>query len=167
MIALARYITWARSRIGRFFQAGSALFAAATAAATSSSAGQLAAGQLPDEQPQEAWQGIIAPVGYGDVIMRHEVTLARWSAIDDRIETLVADMHMFTGELKVVAMDALLTAIVERQSAMRAEMRLMHGGQMPQLRGRSVPDAPLAWSDEEPGSWLDEEPARMCAPEEF
>jgi hypothetical protein len=29
-------------------------------------------------------------------------------------------------------MDDLLTAIVERQSAMRAEMRPMHGAQMPQ-----------------------------------
>ena len=137
------------------------------AAATSSWAGQLPDGQIPDGQGQEARQGIVAPVGYGDVIMRHEVALARWSAIDDRIEALVADMHMFTGELKVVAMDALLTAIVERQSDMRAEMRLMHGGQMPQILERSVPHAPPAWSDEASGWWLDEEPQRMCAPAEF
>ena len=114
------------------------------AAATSTSAGQLPAGELRDRQGQEALQGVVASVGYGDVIMRHEVALARWSAIDARIETLVADMHMFTGELKVVAMDALLTAVVERQSDMRAEMRLMHGGQTPQMMERScgMPTSP-------------------------
>jgi hypothetical protein len=39
---------------------------------------------------------------------------------------------------------ALLMAIVERQSAMRAEMRLMHGGQMPQMMERScsIPISP-------------------------
>ena len=88
-------------------------------------------------------------------------------AIDDRIEVLLADMHMFTGELKVVAIDELLTAIVERRSAMRAEMRLMHGAKMPQMVDRSAPEVPPAWSDEEPGSWLDwleDEPGERCAP---
>jgi hypothetical protein len=119
------------------------------------------AGQHPDGQRQErASQTAMPPVGLGDgIMMRHDDAMARRSATDDRIEALVADMHMFTGEFKVVAMEALLTAIVERQSAMMDEMRRMHGAIMP----HSVPDASPVWQDEE-GSWLDEEPGRMCAP---
>jgi hypothetical protein len=56
----------------------------------------------------------------------HQDTMARVAAMDDRINALVADMNMFTGEFKVVAMAALLTAIVQRQSVMRDEMRQMH-----------------------------------------
>ena len=124
------------------------------------------AGQRPDGQrPEQARQMAMAPVGHGDgIMMRHQVALANWSAIDDRVEALLADMHMFTGDLKVDAMDALLTAIVERQSAMREEMRLMHGAMMPQTMDRSVPDASPVWPDDELGTWLDEEPGGMCAP---
>jgi len=116
------------------------------------------AGQRLDGQRQEqVSQIVVAPVGHGDgIMMRHEVALANWSAIDDRVEALLADMHMFTGDFKVYAMDALLTAIVERQSAMREEMRLMHGAMMPQTMDRSVLDASPEWSGEE---------SRMCAPE--
>ena len=81
----------------------------------------------------------------------------RTGATNDRIEALVADMRMITGEFKIVAMDALLTAIVERQSAMMDEMRQMHGLLMPPMMERQMHDVLPAWSDEEPG--------RMCAPE--
>ncbi len=138
------------------------------------------AGQLADGQPQEqARQGAIAPVdlgdgislgdgtipvGLGEVWMRHKIAPACSSATNDRIEALVADMRMFTGEFKIVAMDALLTAIVERQSAMMDEMRQMHGLMMPPMAERHMPDVSPAWPDEEFG-WSDEEPGRMCAPE--
>ncbi len=126
------------------------------AAASPSWAGQLADGQ----RQEQARQGVIAPVGFGDgiIMMRHEVAMACSLTTDDRIEALVADMHMFTDELKVVAMDALLTAIVERQSATMDEMRRMHGAMMPHMLERSVPDASPAWPDDFPGTWLDEEP---------
>ena len=139
------------------------------------------AGQLADGQSQEqARQGAIAPMDLGDGIrlgdgtipvglgdgvwMRHEVAAACCSATDDRIEALVADMHMFTGEFKMVAMETLLTAIVERQSAMMDEMRQMHGLLTPPMMDRQVPDMLPAWPDEDL-AWSDEEPGRMCAPE--
>ena len=139
------------------------------------------AGQLADGQSQEqARRGAIAPVDLGDGIslgdgtipvglgdgvwMRHEVAPARWGAMDDRMEALVDDMHMFTGEFKIVAMEALLTAIVERQSAMMDEMRQMHGLLTPPMMDRQVPDMLPAWPDEEFG-WSGEEPGGMCAPE--
>ncbi len=133
------------------------------------------AGQLADGQSQEqACQGAIAPVDLGDgtipvglgdgVWMRHEVAPTRWEAMDDRMEALVDDMRMFTGEFKMVAMEALLTAIIERQSAMMDEMRQMHGLLTPPMMERQMHDVLPAWSDEEFG-WSDEEPGRMCAPE--
>ena len=161
------------------------------AAASPSWAGQLADGQSQEQArqgaiaPVDLGDGIslgdgTIPVGLGDgVWMRHEIApaghvdgmmkrqqdaMARWGAMDDRIEALVDDMHMFMGEFKIVAMEALLTAIVERQSAMMDEMRQMHGLLTPPMMDRQVPDMLPAWPDEEFG-WSDEEPGRMCAPE--
>ena len=58
-------------------------------------------------------------------------------------------------------MDALLTAIVERQSAMTGEMRQMHSLMMSPMVERDVSSA---WAGEEP-VWPDEEePGMMCAP---
>jgi hypothetical protein len=131
------------------------------------------AGQLSDERPQVgARRGMdqdhrgMDQAGHGDaMIKRHEEVLARLSATDDRIEALVADMHMFTGALKVAAMDELLTAIVERQSAMIDEMRMMHGGMMGSVVQRPVPDVRPLWPNEEP-EWSAEEleAGMMCAP---
>ncbi len=141
---------------------------AAAASLFLAAASPLWAGQLADGQSQvQASQGAIAPVDFGDgtipvglgdgVWTRHEIAPACSSATDDRIEALVADMHMFTGECKIVGMEALLTAIVERQSAMMDEMRQMHGLLIPPMVERQMHDVLPAWSDEEPG--------RMCAPE--
>lgn len=80
--------------------------------------------------------------------------MARLAALDERIRTLATDMNMFTGELKVETMAALLTALVERQSLMGQEMGQMHEGMMRRMRQRS--SAPAASPDEEPGT--------MCAP---
>jgi hypothetical protein len=87
----------------------------------------------------------------------HQDAMARVAAMDDRINALVADMNMFTGEFKVMAMAALLTAIVQRQSVMRDEMRHVHGemmGRMMERRGSAA----------SPAASLDEEPGTMCAP---
>jgi hypothetical protein len=112
------------------------------------------------------------------MMKRHDDAMARGTAMDDRIKVLVADMNMFTGEFKVMAMAALLTAIVQRQSVMRDEMRHLHGEMMGRMMERRAPAASL---DEEPswGGFLlggdvhlsvaeaaspDEEPGTLCAP---
>ncbi|MBI2828276.1 MAG: hypothetical protein HYX77_03250 [Acidobacteria bacterium] len=79
--------------------------------------------------------------------------MARIAALDERIKTLAADMNMFAGELKIETMAALLTAIVERQSVMREEMRPVHGRMMRRMMERVMPEAPA-----------DEEPGGTCAP---
>lgn len=83
----------------------------------------------------------------------HQDVMARMAALDARIQTLATDMNMFAGELKVQAMAELLTAMVERQSLMRAEMRRMRD----EITGRMMePSEPAAVADEEPGT--------MCSP---
>jgi hypothetical protein len=77
--------------------------------------------------------------------------MARMATLDGRIQQLVTDMNMFVGDLKVETMAALLTAVVERQSVMRDEMRRMHGSMM-----RRMMDHPAASGAEEPGT--------MCSP---
>jgi hypothetical protein len=81
--------------------------------------------------------------------------MARLAALDERIRMLAIDMNMFTGELKVETMAALLTALVERQSLMEREMRQMHAGTMPRMMMQRS-SAPAAPPDQEPGG--------MCAP---
>ena len=48
-----------------------------------------------------------------------------WSItrLDQRVARLTADMKMFTGELKIQTMAALLEALVERQTLIEAEMK--------------------------------------------
>ena len=146
-----------------------------------------------DREPQvhvhqeHAHDAASLPASPGDEMMsgmmkRHEDAMTRGAAMDDRINTLVADVNMFTGEFKVVAMAALLTAIVQRQSVMRDEMRQMHGEMMGRTMERRESAAlPAASLDEEAG-WggfllggdvhlsvaeaasLDEEPGTLCAP---
>lgn len=48
------------------------------------------------------------------------------TSLDKRIAQLTADMKMFTGELKIQTMAALLEALIERQTLIDAEMRRMH-----------------------------------------
>jgi len=88
--------------------------------------------------------------------MSREV-MARLAALDERISMLAIDMAMFTGELKVETMAALLTALVERQSLAGHDMRQMLAG-MTGMMGRMMERsrAPVATPDEEPGT--------MCAP---
>ena len=63
------------------------------------------------------------------------------TSLDKRIAQLTADMKMFTGELKIQTMAALLEALVERQTLIDVEMRRMHehmSGPMND-RGRHAP----------------------------
>ena len=48
------------------------------------------------------------------------------AAVDAELKTLVADMNMFTGDLKIETMARVLTLLVERQTAMREQMMAMH-----------------------------------------
>jgi hypothetical protein len=76
------------------------------------------------------------------------------TSLDKRIAQLTADMKMFTGELKIQTMAALLEALVERQTLMDAEMRRMHeqmSGPMNERRRHATPPSAL-------------EPETMCSP---
>ena len=87
--------------------------------------------------------------------------MARMATEDARLEALVADMNMLTGDLKVEAMARALTMLVERQSMMRKQMMNMHGGMMSQtgaifaLPAGRPPDV---------GVTADSEPDEMCLP---
>jgi hypothetical protein len=80
----------------------------------------------------------------------------RWNltSLDKRIAQLTSDMRMFTGELKIQTMAALLEALVERQTLIEAEMKQMHehmGGPMNERRRHSPPPSAL-------------EPETLCSP---
>jgi hypothetical protein len=130
-----------------FAMAAATVLAAATASAQPSGAPQ--AHDHQDHAVAAPSQGGAA----GMTGMSHEA-MARLAALDERIRTLGIDMNMFTGELKVETMAALLTALVERQSLMDHQMRQMHEGMMRGMMQRR--SAPAASPDEEPGT--------MCAP---
>jgi hypothetical protein len=83
-----------------------------------------------------------------------------WSltSLDQRIARLTADMKMFTGELKIQTMSALLEALVERQTFIDVEIRRMHeqmngpmNGPMNDHRRHAPPAGDL-------------EPETMCSP---
>ena len=94
----------------------------------------------------------------GDAAEPLENMAARIVSLDERIAMLTADMKMFTGELKIQTMAALLEALVERQSLMDAEMRRMHehmGGLMNERKQHASPpiDPPV-----------DPQPETLCSP---
>lgn len=79
---------------------------------------------------------------------------ASLARLDERIAMLMADMKMFTGELKIQTMAALLEALVERQTLVDAEMRRMHehmSGPMNDRRRHAPPPS-------------DFEPETSCSP---
>ena len=92
----------------------------------------------------------------------HKGMMARMAAEDTRLETLVADMNMLTGDLKVEAMARVLTLLVKRQSMMRGQMMEMHDRMMRRMRG-PISDAPSA---DPPNVMVppDREPGEMCLP---
>ena len=76
------------------------------------------------------------------------------TSLDKRIAQLTADMKMFTGELKIQTMAALLEALVERQTLFEAEMKQMHehmSGPMNDRRRHAPPPSEL-------------EPETLCSP---
>ena len=89
-----------------------------------------------------------------------KVGMTRMAASDADLAALVADMNMFTGEMKVDVIARLLTLLVERQSTMRAEMIAIHERMMGTISGpisgaskHRAPDA---------GPETDLEPDGMC-----
>ena len=92
----------------------------------------------------------------------HKDMLGKMAADDARLEALVADMNMFTGDLKVKALADVVTLLVGRQSTMRQHMMRMHDQMMLNMMKTigSVPGEAL------PGGILtpDSEPAEMCLP---
>jgi hypothetical protein len=107
-------------------------------------------------------------------------------ALDARIRTLASDMRTLTGDLKIDAMAALLTAMLERQALIESGMRAMRDGMTQRMAGRSgdVPAATAQGADR-PGMMMqrregmprlmerqaapvvpaDPAPEEMCAPE--
>ena len=89
-----------------------------------------------------------------------KVGMTRMAAADADLAALVADMNMFTGEMKVEVIARLLTLLVERHSTMRAQMIAIHermtGTNSSPTSGvvnHSAPDA---------GPQIDLEPGGMC-----
>jgi hypothetical protein len=77
----------------------------------------------------------------------------RIAALDRRIEMLSADVRMFSGEMKVEAMAALISTMLERQSLVESNMKSMREQMMRRMAERQLHAAPA-----EP------EPESMCAP---
>jgi hypothetical protein len=69
------------------------------------------------------------PGGQSTATMQKDM-MSRMAAEDARLETLVADMNMFTGEMKIDAMARVLTLLAERNLMMRRHMMEMHGRMM-------------------------------------
>lgn len=90
-----------------------------------------------------------------------KVGMTRMATADADLKALVADMNMFTGEMKIEMMARVLTLLVERQSMMRAHMMEMHDRMMG-TRSGAIPspsvDRPFDGTTDDP------EPGAMCAP---
>jgi hypothetical protein len=87
---------------------------------------------------------------------RAAVDKMTWSvtSLDKRIAQLMADMKMFTGELKMQTMAALLEALVERQTLIEAEIKQMHeymSGPMNERRRHASPPSEV-------------DPETLCSP---
>lgn len=85
-----------------------------------------------------------------------KVGMTRMGTADAELEALVADMNLFTGEMKIETMARVLTLLVERQSMMRGHMMAMHERMMQTMMGAtsaateaSPPDA-MTTDDLEP-----------------
>jgi hypothetical protein len=85
-----------------------------------------------------------------------EEMMARMAAMDARIDSLLADVNSFTGEMKVNAMAELLAVLVKRQATMREEMTTMHEHMMGRMKGGTPPPSIN-------GDFV--EPDLMCVPE--
>lgn len=100
-------------------------------------------------QPAQLLGGAQAakPMGQ-DMMAGMKNMMARMAALDARVDTLVTDMNMFTGELRISAMASLLAALAERNKVMRDTMVKMHEEMMrpmTDVNGQAAADA------EEPG----------------
>jgi hypothetical protein len=91
----------------------------------------------------------------------HKDMLGRMAADDARLKALVADMNMFTGDLKIEAIAEVVTLLVERQSMMRQHLTKMHD-QMMWNMVRSLGAPPT--SDLPDIVTPESEPAEMCQP---
>ena len=59
---------------------------------------------------------------------RHEDMMARMTGLDARIQRLAQEMNSSSGDARINAMAALLTAVVEQNQTMRSAMTEMKGG---------------------------------------
>ena len=94
--------------------------------------------------------------------MMHKDLLGKMAAEDAQLKTLVADMNMLIGDLKIGAIARVVTLLVERQSAMRQQVRSMHEQMMWNMM-RATTDKPDETRSDRPAP-ADAEPAEMCLP---
>jgi hypothetical protein len=80
-------------------------------------------------------------------------TSDRIAALDRRIQMLSTDVRMFSGEMKVEAMAALISTMLERQSLVESNMKSMRERMMRRMAERQLHAAPA-----------ESEPESMCAP---
>jgi hypothetical protein len=87
--------------------------------------------------------------------------MTRMATEDARLEALVTDMNMFTGEMKLDAMARVVTLLVERQSTMHKHMMEMHRRMM---LGMGAISAPPTGRPPDVDASADREPDEMCLP---
>ena len=75
------------------------------------------------------------------------------AALDRRIQMLSTDVRMFTGEMKIEAMAALISTMLERQTVVESNMKSMRERMMRRMAERQLHAAPA-----------ESEPETMCAP---
>ena len=107
--------------------------------------------QAPAPEDHSHSQAVQPSPGDHSMAAMHKHMMTRMATADARLTELVADMNMFTGELKIEAMARLLTALVERQLMMREQVVEAPWRMMP----RSMDAAPDA-ADQEDGAMCSE-----------
>jgi hypothetical protein len=99
-----------------------------------------------------------------DMAAMHKDMLSRLAATDARLDALVADMHMFTGELKIQTMAEILTLLVERQSAIDAVVSRRYQRMLGRMMFPPEPVPPARQGDVVPP---DADDAEMCTPSPY
>ena len=86
-----------------------------------------AAAAAPQQEDMKARHGEMK-ARQDNMMMRHEDMMARMAGLDARIQQLTKEMNSSSGDARMNAMAALLTAVVEQNQTVRSAMTEMKGG---------------------------------------
>ena len=86
-----------------------------------------AAAAAPQQEDMKARHGEMK-ARHDNMTTRHEDMMARMAGLDARVQLLTKEMNSSSGDARVNAMAALLTAVVEQNQTMRSAMTEMKGG---------------------------------------